>query len=332
MEKITIVKPNQTLLTILAFIVATVLIVPVFSTAAAPPEGTIALVNDISVSRQDLNREKKKIALNLSQQGRPISEEQLERYEGNIRETLINRVLLLQQTESEGIAIKNRQVDKALKEFKSRFKNETDYQNALRQMETTEAELKDQIKSGLAIKTLIDKKVTHNISVSDKQTRTFYDEHPELFRRPEQVKASHILIQVPAGADEAKKEAALTSIQSLKKRIDNGESFANLAMEYSDCPSKAKGGDLGFFSREQMVQPFSEAAFALQPGQVSDVVTTQFGYHLIRVTERQEPQMMAFNDVKEDISNRLRREKEEKMIGDYIEKIKKKADIQRFPM
>ena len=146
------------------------------------------------------------------------------------------------------------------------------------------------------------------------------------------MKASHILIQVPADADEAKKAAALASIQSLKQRIDKGENFANLAMEYSDCPSKAKGGDLGFFSREQMVQPFSEAAFALQPGQVSDVVTTRFGYHLIRLTERKKAQTMAFNDVKEEISNRLRQEQEEKRIADYLEKIKKTADIQRLPL
>ena len=89
---------------------------------------------------------------------------------------------------------------------------------------------------------------------------------------------------------------------------------------------------MGFFSREQMVQPFSEAAFALQPGQVSDVVTTRFGYHLIRLTERKKAQTMAFNDVKEEISNRLRQEQEEKRIADYLEKIKKTADIQRLPL
>lgn len=323
---------NKTLLTIFTSILVIMFIGPVFSAAAAPPDGKIAEVNKIAVSRQDLNREKKKIAFELSNQGRPITDEQLQRYEGNIRETLINRVLLLQQSESDGITVKDSLVDKALNEFKSKFKNETQYQSWLKQIESTEALQKDQIKKGLAIKTLIDKKIAHDISVSDKAVRAFYDSHPDLFRRPERVKASHILIQVPADADESKKKAALTSIQSLKKRIDNGEPFANLATENSDCPSKTRGGDLGFFSREQMVEPFSEAAFALQPGQVSDVVTTRFGYHLIRVTDHQDPQMMAFNDVKEDISKRLRREQEEKKIGDYIEKIKKKADIQRFPM
>jgi peptidyl-prolyl cis-trans isomerase C len=290
------------------------------------------VVNNTTVLRQDLDREMKLVALKLSRQGRSISDEQLKRYEGNIRETLINRALLLQQSQTKGITVKDTLVTKALDEFKSGFQDEKQYQQSLAQIGFTEASFKDQIKNGLAIKTLIDKEVSQHVSVSDNQVRSFYDEHPDLFRQPEQVKASHILIQVPADADEAKKAAALASIQSLKQRIDKGENFANLAMEYSDCPSKAKGGDLGFFSREQMVQPFSEAAFALQPGQVSDVVTTRFGYHLIRLTERKKAQTMAFNDVKEEISNRLRQEQEEKRIADYLEKIKKNADIQRLPL
>ncbi len=327
-----IMHATKTALAILVVAMAFALGVSVCYAAATPSDGKIAVVNQTTVTRHDLDREMKMVALKLSQQGRHLNAEELKRYEGNIRETLINRALLLQQVESEKITVRDSQVAQALNKFKAGFKDETLYQGALNQMGYTEARLKDQIKNGLAIKELIDKKVTHGISVSDGQVRAFYDEHPDIFHRPERVKASHILIQVPEDADEAKKAEALASIQSLKQRIDNGEPFANLAMEYSDCPSKAKGGDLGFFTRGQMVQPFSEAAFSLQPGQVSDVVETRFGYHLIRVTERQAAQQLAFNDVKEDISIRLRRQQEEKMVGEYIEKIKEKADIQRFPM
>ena len=323
---------SKTIISTAVAVLAILLIVPAIGNAVDPPAGQIAVVNNTTVLRQDLDREMKLVALKLSRQGRSISDEQLKRYEGNIRETLINRALLLQQSQAKGITVKDTLVTKALDEFKSGFQDEKQYQQSLAQIGFTEASFKDQIKNGLAIKTLIDKEVSQHVSVSDNQVRSFYDEHPDLFRQPEQVKASHILIQVPADADEAKKAAALASIQSLKQRIDKGENFANLAMEYSDCPSKAKGGDLGFFSREQMVQPFSEAAFALQPGQVSDVVTTRFGYHLIRLTERKKAQTMAFNDVKEEISNRLRQEQEEKRIADYLEKIKKTADIQRLPL
>ena len=300
--------------------------------AADAPAGQIATVNDSVLTRQDLDREMKLISFKLARQGRPMDDAQLKRYESNIRETLINRTLLLQQSKSMGIEVKDSLVTKALEEFKAAFKDENAYQQELGEMGFTEASLTTQIQDGLTIKSLIDKEVVQKLSLSDQQVRAYYDDNPNLFRKPEQVKASHILVQVPQNADEAKRAEALSTIQALKTRIDNGENFATLAMEHSDCPSKAKGGDLGFFGREQMVKPFSDAAFALQPGQISDVVQTRFGYHLIRVTERQAEQTMAFNDVKEAIATRLRQEQEGKKIDAYLENLKKHADIKRFPL
>ncbi|MBC2710092.1 MAG: peptidylprolyl isomerase [Desulfosarcina sp.] len=322
----------KTITAVAVAVMAILFLVPTITTAAEAPAGQIARVNDTTVLRQDLDREMKLVSLKLARQGRPVDAEHLKRYEGEIRETLINRTLLLQQSQSMGVGVKDSLVAKALDEFKAGFQDEKAYQNALTEMEFTEEMLKGQIRNGLTIKALIGKEVIQKVSVSDQQVRAFYDDNPNLFRKPEQVKASHILVQVPANADEAKKAEALVTIQALKTRIDNGENFATLAMEYSDCPSKAKGGDLGFFGREQMVPPFSEAAFALQPGQISGVVQTRFGYHLIRVTESQAEQTMAFNDVKEAISTRLRQEREGKRIDAYLEKLKEHADIKRFPL
>lgn len=327
----TVIKP-KTIPAIALAMMAILIMVPAITAAEETPAGQIAQVNGAVVLRQDLDREMKLVSLKLARQGRPVTAEQLKQHEGNLRETLINRALLLQQAQTLGIDVNNRLVAKALDEFKAAFKDEKAYQNALAEMGFTEEMLKDQIKNGLTIKALIDKEVTPKVSVSDQQVRAYYEDNPNLFRKPEQVKASHILIQVPANADEAKKTEALAAIQALKIRIDNGENFATLAMENSEGPSKAKGGDLGFFGREQMVAPFSEAAFALQPGQTSDVVQTRFGYHLIRVTERQAEQTMAFNDVKEAISARLRQEQETKKVGAYLEKLKEHADIKRFPL
>ena len=327
----TVIHP-KTRFTTVAAMMTILLFAPATIISAEAPAGQIARVNDTILLRQDLDREMKLVSLKLARQGRPVNAEQLKRYEGEIRDTLINRTLLLQQAKSAGIDVKDSAVVKALDEFKAAFKDEKAYQNALTEMGFTEEMLKSQINSGLTIKTLIDKTVLQKISVSDQQVRAYYDDNPNLFRKPEQVKASHILIQVPANADEAKQAEALAAIQALKLRLENGENFATLAQENSDGPSKTKGGDLGFFSREQMVPPFSEAAFALQPGQTSDVVQTRFGYHLIRVTERQAEQTMAYNEVKEAISARLRQEQEGKKIDVYLEKIKEHADIKRFPL
>jgi peptidyl-prolyl cis-trans isomerase C len=314
-------------------IVMTMLVSVPFNTHAQKT-GTdkIASVNEVVLLRQDLDREMKQVSFKLKRQGRPLNAEQMKRYESRIRETMINRSLLLQQAQSEGIEASNRLVDKALDEFKSTFPDDNAFQQALTEMETTEEQIQNQFRDGLTIKALIDKEVVQQISVTDAQVRKYYDDNPDTFRRPEQVKASHILIKVPENASEAQKANALAAIEALKVRIDNGENFAVLAQEHSDCPSKSKGGDLGFFGSEQMVPPFSKAAFDLQPGQVSEVVETRFGYHLIKLTERQEAQKLAFNDVKDEIATRLRQEQERTEIDKYIQKLTKEADIQRFPL
>lgn len=324
----TVTRPQ----TIAAAMMVILFIVPAVTLAVETPAGQIGQVNATVLLRQDLDREMKLVSLKLARQGRPVDADQLKRYEGDIRENLINRTLLLQQAQTMGIDVKESLVAKALDEFKAAFKDEKDYQRALADMGFTEAMLNGQIKNGLTIKALIDKTVIQKVSVSDQQVRAYYDENPNLFRKPEQVKAAHILVKVAENAGEAKQAEALTAIQALKVRLDNGENFATLAMENSDCPSKTKGGDLGFFDRQQMVAPFSEAAFALQPGQTSDVVQTRFGYHLIRMTERQAEQTMPFNDVKEAILARLRQEQEGNKIDAYLEKLKERADIKRFPL
>ncbi len=314
-----------------ALVAVVACLAPMCAKAQEPVE-QIATVNAEVISRQDLDREMKLVSLKLARQGRPVSEAQLKRHEGSIRETLIKRSLLLQQAQSKEIDVKDSLVAKALAEFKAAFNGEAAYQNALKDMGFSEETLEGQIRDGLTIKALIDNEVIQRLSLPDATIRAYYDDNPTLFQRSEQVKASHILIAVPEGADENKRAEALAAIQSLKLRIDNGENFANLAMDHSACPSKAKGGDLGFFGKEQMVAPFSEAAFALAPGQVSDVVETRFGYHLIRVTEKREAQTMPFNDVKEAIAARLRQEMESEKIDAYLQKLEEHAEIKRFPL
>jgi peptidyl-prolyl cis-trans isomerase C len=323
---------NKTFTVITGCLLAVTWMVPAAFAAMKAPSGQIAKVNNTAIMRQDLDREMNLVAMKLSRQGKQVDVDQLKPYEGKIRETLINRTLLLQKSQAMGIKVKDDLVKKALDEFKAAFPNEKDYRQTLKNMGYTEEALKKQIKDGLAIKTLLDKEVLRKIAVSDKQTRSFYDAHPDLFRQPEQVRASHILIKVPQNASDAQKAAAMAKIKALKKRIDKGENFATLAMKYSEGPSKTKGGDLGFFTHDQMVKPFADAAFALKPGQVSDVVTTRFGYHLIRVTDRKPAHTLAYNDVKDAISKRLQQEQEGKEIGAYLEKLKEHADIKRFPL
>jgi hypothetical protein len=125
---------------------------------------------------------------------------------------------------------------------------------------------------------------------------------------PEQVRARHILVAVDAAADPAAKAAARAKIEAAKKRIEAGEDFAAVAREMSDDPgSKQNGGDLGFFKRGAMVKPFEEAAFSLEPGKLSDVVETPFGYHLIRVEEKKAAAQLPYSEASARVAQELAR-------------------------
>ena len=136
------------------------------------------------------------------------------------------------------------------------------------------------------VRSFIETKISPTIQVSDEEVETFYNENPELFDSEEQVHARHILFASAEGADPETEKAARANAEAARQRALAGEEFATLAKELSEGPSAPNGGDLGFFSRDQMVAPFSEAAFALEPGEISEVVQTRFGFHVIRVEER----------------------------------------------
>jgi parvulin-like peptidyl-prolyl isomerase len=138
------------------------------------------------------------------------------------------------------------------------------------------------------------------IEPTDQELSAYLEEHREDYDTPEEVRARHILIRVPEGASEAEIAQAKKQIEDIKKELENGADFAELAKKYSQDPGSApNGGDLGFFRRGQMVKEFEDAAFSLEPGQISDPVRTQFGFHLIKVEEKkpaQHPELAQIRD------------------------------------
>lgn len=187
--------------------------------------------------------------------------------------------------------------------------------------------IKDNIKKGIAYQKMMEVRYADELNVSPEDVQNYYNENKKNFEVPEQVQASHILIKFnPTDSNEVKAEA-LKKTQGLLEKIKNGADFATVAKENSTCPSSEKGGDLGLFGRGQMVPAFEETAFAMQTGEVSDVVKTRFGYHIIKVTDKTEASAKSLDEVKEDISAMLKQQKQKDVAIKYIEEIKSEATI-----
>jgi peptidyl-prolyl cis-trans isomerase C len=296
----------------------------------ANPDGVVAKVNGTAITQAELNRSLNALRQRAASSGKPLGKDQLARLKSQTLERLIGAELLYQQSKKEGIKVDNEQVDKKFAQWKKRFPNDAEYKKVLDTLHVTPADIKNEIRRGLYIEKFIDKEFKEKTKIPDKEIKAFYDGHPDFFKQPEQVRARHILIKVGPNADKSEKEAALKKIKDIQKKQEEGKDFAELAKEYSEGPSAAKGGDLGYFRREQMVKPFSDAAFALEPGQVSDVVKTRFGYHLIKVEDKKAASTAPYESVKEKLAQYLKQQKMEKEIGAYVEKLKKKSKIELF--
>lgn len=158
-------------------------------------------------------------------------------------------------------------------------------------------------------------RLLRDLEVSDNELEAFYFSNKDQFTEPESMRASHILV------DEAEKA------EEILNEINNGLSFEEAAEKYSNCPSKEMGGDLGYFSRGRMVPEFENAAFKTQPGQITGPVKTQFGYHIIKVTERKKPEVKHLSEVKEQIYRMLLSRKQENLFYATVSKLKEKYEV-----
>lgn len=186
----------------------------------------------------------------------------------------------------------------------------------------------DEAKTFILAQEYVMKEVEKKVNVTDADVKAYYEKNKAEFSEPESVKASHILIRVPQDADEKAWKEAENKIKDIKKKLDGGADFAKLAQEMSDDPgSKAKGGDLGFFSKGRMVPEFEEVAFSLKVGEVSQPVKTPFGYHLIKVFEKKEAREKSFDEVKEQVKQNLLNQKRREALDALLLSLKKQYPV-----
>jgi peptidyl-prolyl cis-trans isomerase C len=193
-------------------------------------------------------------------------------------------------------------------------------------------ELKEQlemIKDNYIAIEYLKKEVTNKVEVSEEDIKSYYESHKDEFKTPEMVRSRHILIKTDPSASDNDKKKAREKAEDILKKIKAGEDFAKLASDVSDdTGSKPKGGELGFFPKGRMVKSFEDAAFSLKPGEVSGIVETQFGYHIIKVEEKKEPGMEPFDTAKEKIKQKLLQERSKTKVTEFIEKAMKDANIE----
>lgn len=314
-----------------AVVLALILVSAVFVAAdKKAPGDMIAVVNGTIITRGEFDRVRDYELRRAAQSGQQIPEAQMQKIENSILDSLIVGELLFQESKKKGVQVKPETVNEQLTVIKKRFPSEVEFNNALEKNNMTVSKIRADIGRDMAIQQLIDKEVDQKATITDEESSAFYDTNPQFFQQPERIKASHILIKVDEGASEEKKAEARKKIKDIQQKAQQGEDFAALAKTYSEGPSAPKGGDLDYFGRGQMVKPFEDVAFSLKPNETSDIVETKFGYHLIKVVDKQPAKKMAYADVKDRIKKHLKDQKLKTERQLYFDKLKKDAKIEKF--
>jgi peptidyl-prolyl cis-trans isomerase C len=180
----------------------------------------------------------------------------------------------------------------------------------------------------------LQKEILDKVTVTEAQAKTYYKDHPDAFKTPEAIRVRHILIKAAAPtASEEEKKAVKTKAEGVLERIKQGEDFAKVASEVSDDPgTKDKGGDLDFFSKGSMIPAFEEAAFVLKPGELSGVVETEYGFHVIKMEEKKEAVQEPYEKIKDKVKDQALQEKKKAVATDFIEKSLRNAKVEINPV
>ena len=245
-----------------------------------------------------------------------------------VAEGLVRRELLYQESKK-SVKVTDAEIDAEMKKLKDQYPSESDFRAALGTTNVSLASLKAQVERAVSIQKMIDQ-FASKATVDDKEIWAYYDKNRASFRQPEQVKASQILIKTDPAWDEAKKSAARKKIDDIKSKVKQGQDFESLARTYSEDPSGAKGGDLGYIRTGQVLKPIEDALFALKPGETSEVVETSLGFHLVKVVDRKPETTIPFEKVKDQLRTALKQEKGREEADAYVAKVRQNAKVDIF--
>jgi peptidyl-prolyl cis-trans isomerase C len=298
---------------------------PVAAAAAPRP---IERVNGAVINARELERTARAIlARNHMTQPSP---ELLKQAEAIALNELTSEALLYQEAAKEKMEGVDKLVSEKLAKEKGAFPSAADYEKSLAEKMLTADEMRELTRREIVINHFIEGRIASKVAVSDQETRKFYDDNLDrYFKKGERVKASHILVAADEKASAEERKKAREKAAALLARVRAGEEFAGLARKESNCPSATKGGELEIFGKGQMVPPFEQAAFALNPGEVSPVVETRFGYHIIKLAEKYPASVQQFEEVKEKIAAYLKGYKIRQALAAFVEELRAKAKIEK---
>jgi peptidyl-prolyl cis-trans isomerase C len=287
----------------------------------------VATCEGTEITRVELERELSGI---LAQQGRSASaipaEQKPRIYRMVLNNLIVDRLI---NKRCADVKIEDPEIDAVVDRLKKNFPTEQDFKAQLDRTGQTLELLRESIRTNLRQQHWVDEQIKDRADVSDAEAEDYYKKNTERFKTPEAVRASHILFAVPQDAAPEKLKEQEAAAKRIIERAKKGEDFGKLAKEYSEDPTaKQNSGDLDFFSKDQMVPEFSDAAFKMKQDEVSaEPVRTPFGFHIIKMTGHKNAESIDFEKAKPNLMSFLKNEKKQREIEKIVRELRDKAEV-----
>ena len=292
-------------------------------------------VNGTVITEAQVSDRVEPIIEQMMARGQQLPPQFLHQYRQQIRQQVLDNliidILLAKELEGSDISVTDAQLSERIDEIAASQQpamTAEQFQTRLEQAGRDFSEIKGEIRKGMLYSQLAERQWKGKVDVNEAEAKAFFEENKQQYGQEEKVRASHILIK-PEDFEDANdpNAAALAKAEDLLKEIKDGADFAELAKTHSGCPSSQRGGDLDFFAKGQMVGPFEDAAWGMEVGEVSDIVKTQFGYHIIKKTDHQKAEDPTFAAVKDKVMEQLKQQKQGRIAQEFVESLKAKATI-----
>ena len=300
--------------------------------AAEVTDRIIAVVNDEVITLAELNRGFEPYAQNIEANYKGNDKEAtLQQNKKVFLQRLIDQLLIEQQAKKAGAgftAVSDEEVMNVVRDMLA--KNNLSMENYVKKLAAEGNSLeavKKEIRGQMLRMRLLRREVQSKIVITDEEIGDFYDKHRQDYEGAEAVRIKQILLPVAAGADNKTRESVKAQARQLRENISKGEPFEILAAQYSKGPAASQGGDIGFVERGVMVPEVEKAAFSLPAGQVSDVIETEMGFHIIAVVDKRGAGLKPLPMVRNEIKAKIEDEKVTKKYDEWIEDLRKKSFI-----
>jgi peptidyl-prolyl cis-trans isomerase C len=296
--------------------------------SSVSPTAAIARVNGIDIPSRMLEQTLKLYLEKKGQDAKTLPPPKIQDLRKQLVDSLVSSELLYQTSVAAKIGVTEEMVNQQLRVLQGKFPSDQEFTKYLQDQGLTLEEMKERVRRNMATEQLVKREVDSKVSVSDAEISDYYQKNKERMRRPEAVKLSEIFVRVDSRASADAKSKARQKIEAVLKEARGGKDFAALAKQFSESPDAKDGGEMGYVTRGGTLPVLAEAAFKLKVGEVSDVVESPFGYHVLRVAEKKPAGDVSLAEAKPQISSFLYQQKEREAFNAYLGKLKAGAKIE----